>query len=87
MCEPFVGGKQRAVVELLPVTGRTHQLRVHCAHSEGLGMPIMGDALYGGDNAERLMLHAEFIAFSHPVTGKRVEFLSSFDNLSAVVDE
>ena len=85
--EPFVGGKQRAVVELLPVTGRTHQLRVHCAHSEGLGMPIMGDALYGGDNAERLMLHAEFIAFSHPVTGKRVEFFSSFDDLSAVVDE
>ena len=46
-----------AFVELRPITGRTHQLRVHCAHSLGLGNPIVGDPLYGKP-AERLMLHA-----------------------------
>ena len=49
-----------ALVELHPITGRTHQLRVHCAHSLGLGNPIVGDRLYGKP-AERLMLHAKEI--------------------------
>ena len=66
-------GKERTLVELVPLTGRTHQLRVHCAHSSGLDTPILGDVLYGGDEAARLMLHAEYVAFEHPVTRQRVE--------------
>ena len=60
-------------VELRPVTGRTHQLRVHCAHSEGLACPILGDTLYG-KRADRLYLHAEYLEFTHPTTGKRLRF-------------
>lgn len=55
-------------VELWPQTGRTHQLRVHCAHPDGLARPIAGDELYG-TQGERLMLHAAEIWFRHPVTG------------------
>lgn len=55
-----------------PVTGRTHQLRVHSAHSRGLGHPIIGDMLYGGASADRLHLHARSISFTHPDTGKEV---------------
>lgn len=62
-------------VELRPVTGRTHQLRVHCAHSEGLACPILGDTLYG-KRADRLYLHAEYLAFTHPTTGKPLSFES-----------
>lgn len=61
-------------VEMTPVTGRTHQLRVHAAHGKGLGHPIAGDRLYGFTKAGyvkgRLMLHAYSISFTHPVTGK-----------------
>lgn len=60
-------------VELHPLTGRTHQLRVHCAHPDGLGTPILGDPLYG-QAAGRLFLHAERIEFCHPSSGKRVTF-------------
>ena len=60
-------------VELCPITGRTHQLRVHCAHSEGLSCPILGDTLYG-KRADRLYLHAEYLEFTHPTTGKRIRF-------------
>ena len=60
-------------VELRPETGRTHQLRVHCAHSEGLACPILGDTLYG-KWADRLYLHAEYLEFTHPTTGKRLRF-------------
>ena len=56
------------VVELHPLTGRTHQLRVHCAHAEGLNRPIKGDNLYGR-RADRLYLHAARIVFEHPGTG------------------
>lgn len=56
-------------VELHPLTGRTHQLRVHCAHSRGLGRPILGDPLYG-HGGDRLYLHAQSISFVHPITGK-----------------
>ena len=60
------GGRQCAVVCFEPVTGRTHQLRVHAAHKDGLDCPIVGDALYG-TVGERLMLHASRITFVHPV--------------------
>ena len=51
-----------------PLTGRTHQLRVHATHPEGLGCPILGDELYG-KKADRLYLHAEYIEFRHPIYG------------------
>ena len=60
-------------VELYPETGRTHQLRIHCAHPEGLGCPIKGDILYG-TRSDRLYLHAESIAFRHPTTGEWMSF-------------
>ena len=66
------------LVSLVPHTGRTHQLRVHCAHAEGLGMPILGDALYG-QKAHRLCLHAAELAFDHPVSGERLHFRSTPD--------
>lgn len=63
-------------VELQPVTGRSHQLRVHL---QALGHPIMGDALYAGElagDAPRLMLHATQLSFSHPASGAPVQFES-----------
>ena len=57
---------------LYPKTGRTHQLRVHCAHREGLDAPILGDPLYGNVKADRLYLHAEAITFKHPLMGKEI---------------
>ena len=62
-------------VALYPQTGRTHQLRIHCAHPEGLGRPIKGDELYG-TKADRLYLHAEQIWFRHPITGEDMHFIS-----------
>ena len=72
----FVRQKNRPPVSLLalwPHTGRTHQLRMHCAHPEGLGCPILGDELYGR-KADRLYLQAQAIALIHPTTGKRMHF-------------
>lgn len=63
----------RTLIELFPHTGRTHQLRVHCAHRLGLGTPIVGDSLYGHP-ADRLYLHAEAITFRHPATGREMTF-------------
>ncbi|MBQ7420012.1 MAG: RluA family pseudouridine synthase [Prevotella sp.] len=63
------------MVALEPQTGRTHQLRIHCAHPEGLGRPIKGDELYGM-KANRLYLHAEQIWFHHPVTGEDMHFVA-----------
>ncbi|MCR5713090.1 MAG: RluA family pseudouridine synthase [Prevotella sp.] len=63
------------LVALYPQTGRTHQLRIHCAHPEGLGSPIKGDELYG-TKADRLYLHAEQIWFRHPVTGEDMHLIS-----------
>ncbi|SES90126.1 RluA family pseudouridine synthase [Prevotella sp. kh1p2] len=60
-------------IELWPHTGRTHQLRVHCAHPAGLNNPIKGDELYGHKSA-RLYLHAAEITFRHPLTGRQVTF-------------
>ena len=55
-------------IAFYPLTGRTHQLRVHAAHPKGLNCPILGDELYG-KKADRLYLHAEYIEFRHPVYG------------------
>lgn len=55
-------------IAFYPLTGRTHQLRVHAAHPKGLGCPIVGDELYG-KKAERLYLHAEYLEFRHPIYG------------------
>ncbi len=57
-------------VEFTPITGRTHQLRVHAADARGLDMPILGDRLYGCRNASRLHLHARELWFEHPYSGK-----------------
>lgn len=65
--------ENRTRIEFYPLTGRTHQLRVHASHKNGLNCPIVGDSLYG-KMAERLMLHSEMIEFKHPATGKIVHF-------------
>ena len=65
-------------IALYPLTGRTHQLRVHVAHTEGLGCPFVGDALYGKEN-KRLCLHAETLTFTHPITGKSMSFTKDAD--------
>ena len=64
---------QQSLLALYPHTGRTHQLRMHCAHPEGLGCPIVGDELYG-EKADRLYLQAQAITFVHPTTEKRMHF-------------
>ena len=61
-------------IRLFPHTGRTHQLRMHCAHPDGLGCPIRGDELYGRP-ADRLYLHAERLELTHPVTGEHMTFV------------
>lgn len=58
-------------IAFYPLTGRTHQLRVHAAHPQGLNTPIIGDELYG-KKADRLYLHAESLKFKHPVTGQTI---------------
>ena len=70
----------RSRLALFPETGRTHQLRLHTAHPLGLGIPIVGDILYGhGRDGNRLLLHATSLAFVHPVSGKRLVFRSEPD--------
>ena len=61
------------LLALWPHTGRTHQLRMHCAHEQGLGCPIMGDELYG-TKADRLYLQAQAISFVHPASGRKLHF-------------
>lgn len=69
-----------------PITGRTHQLRLHAAHAEGLNTPIVGDNIYGRechadlDDGHRLCLHASMVEFTHPHTGERItiEFEAEF---------
>ena len=65
--------EKRSLLALWPHTGRTHQLRMHCAHKDGLGCPIVGDELYGR-KADRLYLQAQAITFVHPTTEKRMHF-------------
>lgn len=62
----------KTLIAFYPQTGRTHQLRVHAAHPQGLHCPILGDELYGR-KAERLYLHAEYLAFTHPIISERIE--------------
>ena len=73
MGEVEIEGQLRTLLKLQPVTGRTHQLRVHCAHPDGLGMPILGDDLYG-KHAKRLYLHAQEVVIKAPQPPKG-EFL------------
>lgn len=70
----------QTLIHFYPITGRTHQLRVHSAHHLGLNAPIVGDDLYGTPN-DRMFLHAEELIFTHPHTQKRVQFewASAFD--------
>ncbi|EKD33728.1 MAG: hypothetical protein ACD_75C02615G0001, partial [uncultured bacterium] len=64
-------------LEFTPLTGRTHQLRVHAAHPLGLGTPIVGDSLYGtGREGDRMLLHATFLQFPHPITRETIEVIS-----------
>lgn len=68
----------RTRVEFEPLTGRTHQLRVHSAHRQGLCAPIVGDVLYGSGekSGERLMLHASALSVFDPDTGRELSFSS-----------
>ena len=69
------GGRTRIAFE--PITGRTHQLRVHAAHERGLGIPIVGDPLYGsGTGPAQLKLHATELGFCHPGSGAELTFHS-----------
>ena len=64
-------------IEFIPVTGRTHQLRLHASHPKGLGIPIVGDSFYGkGTGPGQLKLHAAYLAFTHPETGDDLHFES-----------
>ena len=65
----------KTLVEFTPLTGRTHQLRVSSASPKGLGVPIVGDRLYGTrKESQRLMLHAGYISFTHPWSKEKIEF-------------
>lgn len=71
--------KNQTRIAFYPLTGRTHQLRVHASHPQGLNTPIVGDELYG-KGADRLYLHAEFLKFRHPISGEiiRIEKKADF---------
>ncbi len=65
-------------IHFFPLTGRTHQLRLHAAHPEGLGVPIVGDALYGsGKEGCKMYLHASLLSIYHPITEKTLTFSSA----------
>lgn len=66
---------ERTLVEFTPLTGRTHQLRVHASHPQGLNCPIVGDMLYGTAN-DRLYLHAKTLSLIHPITGEHLTLIS-----------
>ncbi len=64
-------------VHFTPLTGRTHQLRLHSSHPKGIGHAIVGDRLYGtGKEGDRLCLHASYLSFSHPYTKEALSFTS-----------
>ena len=65
-------------IHFTPLTGRTHQLRLHSSHPKGIGHAIVGDRLYGTDKeGNRLCLHASVLTFFHPQTGEKLSFTSS----------
>jgi tRNA pseudouridine32 synthase/23S rRNA pseudouridine746 synthase len=71
------GGSVLSRLLLHPITGRTHQLRVHCM---AIGHPIVGDALYNDNansTAERMMLHAERLEFDHPASNQTISLISA----------
>lgn len=70
--EVLARNESHAMVAFWPVTGRTHQLRVHAAHSKGLGCPIAGDSWYGSPRG-RLFLHASRLEWTHPKTGETLK--------------
>ena len=70
----------KTLVEFTPLTGRTHQLRVHASHPLGLNCPITGDMLYG-TASDRLYLHAMTLSFTHPITGEHMSFTSTTSNI------
>ena len=61
----MIGGISAVKIEARPLTGRTHQIRVHLASA---GLPILGDTLYGAPEYKRTMLHAQSLIFSHPIS-------------------
>lgn len=65
-------------VHFYPISGRTHQLRMHASHSSGLNTPIIGDDLYG-KKADRLYLHADTLEFTHPTTKEKMKFYKKAD--------
>ncbi len=69
---------QTTRIEFTPITGRTHQLRLHAYHEKGLGIPIVGDPFYGrGTGPGQLKLHACELSFAHPITGQELTFSSA----------
>lgn len=69
------GGRTRVAFQ--PLTGRTHQLRLHAAHPQGLGIPIVGDRLYGqGEEGDPMLLHASQLQFRHPRDGREMNIVS-----------
>ncbi|CAJ1934758.1 unnamed protein product [Cylindrotheca closterium] len=73
--EEMMSTHHRTRIHFYPVTGRTHQLRVHAAHAQGLDIPIVGDDIYG-QRDERLCLHAGYLELDHPKSGKRLTFVA-----------
>lgn len=65
-------GVRSSLVRFVPLTGRTHQLRLHAASPFGLGHPIVGDTIYGGSPYKRLLLHAYLLTFEHPITHETI---------------
>jgi len=74
----IAGDPRGCRIEFTPLTGRTHQLRLHASHPKGLGSPIVGDYLYGsGNDGDPMLLHASYLSFCHPGSGKPCVFESS----------
>ena len=73
----IIGGNPVVQIEARPLTGRTHQIRVHLA---SIGLPILGDVLYGASEYKRTMLHAQSLTFQHPVSGKAITVSAPLPN-------
>ena len=80
--EVITEAENARLLAIKPLTGRTHQIRVHFA---SLGLPVIGDSLYGGRSAERLMLHAHRLAFRHPADGRALSFTARRPKIFAEV--
>ena len=69
-------GEGKTRIHFYPITGRTHQLRIHASHPDGLNAPIVGDTLYG-THASRLYLHAQRVEFIHPMTQQEIKITTA----------